>query len=613
MQRPRDVPLRSALILLALAVALGVLAILQYRWIGGVSDAEREKMKSSLATAVDQFRGEFNRELLRLCAAFQLPPSALAGRDWNRSAEFFVERWRALTWASLIEDVFVWEVSTPGKGKLLRLDRDREQFLPVAWPARLDALEKSAVSGSPAARRLAPEVRAFAWTMAYDVPALVHRIPLFPPRRGDSPPAEPEMVGYLIIELSPASLKTELIPELAHRYFSGSDGFLYQVAISDSPGSGQFVYRSDPDLRPAALKNADARVPLLWDPREYLGRFVVEGRPRGRRLPEAPLRAPAGVPRPARILSNLVLLPRAPGQDWELVARYAGGSLDSIVASMRRRNLAVSFGILLLLGLSTALMVISAQRARRLARLQMEFVAGVSHELRTPLAVICSAGDNLAEGIVSGSAEQVRRYGEVVRSEGRRLSEVVEQVLEYAGQESGRRSLDLRRVAVGTVIDEVMAELQPTILSAGFVSEKQVEPDLGEVMADPRALTQCLRNLIQNAVRYGGPARWLSVRAGTEPGSVPAAVEIIVEDMGPGVAADEAARIFDPFYRGNAAHAAHVPGSGLGLSITRDLVESMGGRITLRSVPGKGSAFTIHMPFARECQEAHEEDLAGRG
>src|SRR5207247_8670753 len=101
-------------------------------------------------------------------------------------------------------------------------------------------------------------------------------------------------------------------------------------------------------------------------------------------------------------------------------------------ATSRRRNLAISLGVLGLLAASFVLILGSAQRQHRLARQQIEFVAAVSHELRTPLAVICSAGDNLADGVVA-DGPQVTRYVTLLQTEGRRLSDMVERVLEFAG------------------------------------------------------------------------------------------------------------------------------------------------------------------------------------
>ena len=120
--------------------------------------------------------------------------------------------------------------------------------------------------------------------------------------------------------------------------------------------------------------------------------------------------------------------------------KHPSGSLEAAVNAARRRNLLVSTASSAMLGASMGLLVVSTRRAQELARQQIEFVAAVSHELRTPLAVIRSAADNLADGVVHDEA-QVRKYGELVRGEGRRLTEMVEQILEFAGIQSGQRAL----------------------------------------------------------------------------------------------------------------------------------------------------------------------------
>src|SRR2546427_1423790 len=124
---------------------------------------------------------------------------------------------------------------------------------------------------------------------------------------------------------------------------------------------------------------------------------------------------------------------------WQVRLRHRTGSLDTIVAQSRRRNLGISLGVLGLLAASFVLVLASAERQQRLSRQQMEFVAAVSHELRTPLAVICSAGENLADGVVAES-DQVKRYGSLIETEGRRLGDMVERVLQFAGIGSGAQT-----------------------------------------------------------------------------------------------------------------------------------------------------------------------------
>src|SRR5439155_17992756 len=124
---------------------------------------------------------------------------------------------------------------------------------------------------------------------------------------------------------------------------------------------------------------------------------------------------------------------------WQLVLQHPAGSLEAAVGQARRRNLTLSFGILALLCVSVGLIVVNAQRSQRLAGQQMDFVATVSHELRTPLAVIRSAAQNLSAGVVHEPA-QAKRYGELLEGEGRRLTDMIEQVVDYAGLSGNKRA-----------------------------------------------------------------------------------------------------------------------------------------------------------------------------
>jgi signal transduction histidine kinase len=279
---------------------------------------------------------------------------------------------------------------------------------------------------------------------------------------------------------------------------------------------------------------------------------------------------------------------------WLLVVKHSEGSVDAVVNRIRRRHLALSFGVLLVLALGMATMIVSTQRARRLAQLQVDFVAGVSHELRTPVAVICSAGENLADGIVH-SGPQVVRYGEVVRNEGRRLAGMIEQILVFAARRTGRR-YELCEVDISEIVQEVLADADPLIQQNRISAETEIEPRLPAAMADPLALKQCLQNLVANAIKYGGTNRWMAVRARTAGGSERPEIEIRVEDKGIGIEQSDLPYIFEPFYRSRAARDRQIRGFGLGLALAKETVEAMGGRISVTSKPGGGSCFTLHLP-----------------
>ena len=160
---------------------------------------------------------------------------------------------------------------------------------------------------------------------------------------------------------------------------------------------------------------------------------------------------------------------------------------------------------------------ISTRRAERLARQQINFVAGVTHELRTPLAVICSAGENLADGIVD-TPQKVAQYGEVIYREGRRLTDMVEQVLEFAGAQSGRQRYEFRSTDVADFIDGAVAACQAQIEESDFNVETSIDPNLPPVRGDGAALRRAMQNLISNAIKYDGDSRWARISAQTSAG-----------------------------------------------------------------------------------------------
>jgi len=280
---------------------------------------------------------------------------------------------------------------------------------------------------------------------------------------------------------------------------------------------------------------------------------------------------------------------------WRLLVKHPSGSLEVAVTSARRRNLIISSSILAVLGASVGLLVLSTRRAQDLARQQMEFVASVSHELRTPLAVIRSAGENLADGVVHDE-EQVRKYGDLVRNEGRRLTEMVEQILDFAGIESGHVGFALRPVAIAPMLHEIVESSRSLVDGARIQVEDALAEQLPPVLGDEAALRRVFQNLIANAIKYGEKGGWIGIRA-SQTGRE---VHVTIADRGIGIAPAEQPRIFEPFYRAPDVIAAQIQGAGLGLSLVKRIVEAHGGRVSVQSVPGSGSEFTVVLPAASE-------------
>lgn len=278
---------------------------------------------------------------------------------------------------------------------------------------------------------------------------------------------------------------------------------------------------------------------------------------------------------------------------------------EADLAASARRNSFKLVGILSFTFLLSSAAVWAIQRSRmlnrmQLADLQMEFVASVSHELRTPLAVIRSAADNLADGLIR-DREAMRKYGAILQHQSRNMSELVDQILLFASTEDRTNRYVLQPVRVDRIIETAVADTESLVSGAGFALDLEMDADLPEVVGDLGGISQCLHNLIGNAVKYGGEDRRITLRAmrysphhGAE-----GEVRIAVADRGIGIDSSEISCIFDPFYRSPRVQAAQIHGTGLGLSLAKRIVESMGGRLTVVSQLSVGSTFTLHLQLAK--------------
>jgi signal transduction histidine kinase len=234
----------------------------------------------------------------------------------------------------------------------------------------------------------------------------------------------------------------------------------------------------------------------------------------------------------------------------------------------------------------------------------MDFVAAVTHELRTPVTAIRSAGQNLSAGIVS-SPERVREYGDLIAMEGSRLSETVSRVLAFSRIGSGRQEYRRRPVDARELVERTLSGYRLVLGEKGLRAESSVADDLPPLSADPEAIELALRNLLDNAVKYGADGGWVGLDATASPER--REILLTVSDRGRGIPRRDLSRIFEPFFRGEDASTGGVQGSGLGLAVVEDVARGHGGRVTVRTVPGKGSDFTIHLPASPV------EDATGRG
>ena len=602
-------PVLSVVFLLGLLI---VLASLQYKWLGQISDAEREHLQNRLQDDTKRFAEDFDREIQSVYFNFQLNARDFREQNWNSFNKRLVSWNNQTRFPELIKNVYF--IKKDDFQTLLKFDDKAAAFEKTEWSDDLTNLGRKLKSENDF-NPILPDPAALAIPVFDsnddDVRQIIVRTKEIHSDniKTESKMKLPSKYGFLIVYLNEDVIKNQIIPALVEKYFSNTEGASYKLSISDQ--ANRTIFQAQPEniaapdstvklfsLKPTAFKlmRQNGGEDLLKSPVAKSENFIYKQ---------------SVLTKTTTSNKNEILTVDVKGADeekpritvfesknensdgiWTLNIQHSDGSLEQFVTNTRRRNLAVSFGILSLLATSILLIFLSAQRSKLLAQRQIDFVSAVSHEFRTPLAVIYSAGENLSDGVIR-SETKVASYGNLIKGEGGKLSAMVEQILEFAGADSGKKKYDLRETDVRKIIETAIAECQPLLRAKDFTIEENIAENLPHISADANALSHALQNLIINAVKYSNNDRQLnlSVRNGGRE------IKITVADKGIGIEKREIGQIFKPFYRSKSVVDAQIHGNGLGLSLVKQTVEAHGGKISVESEIGKGSRFIIHLPL----------------
>ncbi len=234
----------------------------------------------------------------------------------------------------------------------------------------------------------------------------------------------------------------------------------------------------------------------------------------------------------------------------------------------------------------------AVKREMEIARLKSDFVSNVSHELRTPLTTIRIMAEMLALGAVASEGKQNEYYRNIV-SEAERLSRLINNVLDFARIEEGRKKFQFGMGDIGDMVYEVERITGDYVRSEGFTLEAKVDADMPATAFDRDAIIQALINLMSNAVKYSRNDKRVEMGARMERDTI----ALYVRDRGPGIDSREIPHLFEKFYRGGDHMTREVGGTGLGLSIVHHIASAHGGRVAVHSKLGEGSTFEILLPI----------------
>ena len=617
----RKFPIFWIAVLSSMTALLITVAVLQYRWTKELSIATEARIGTTLQPLMLGWHLDFYSELSAICVALQVGPDSGAHDAWNDYLQRYAE-WNRVRGSGelaegaypnpdLVREIYDWQTSAPGKPDLLRLTPDTKTLDSVNVPPALEALLSRLQANSANLRmamrawefRASPENQhpggnnqaytfglssnALAgWQLDDSIPVLVHPVVHHADPFNSQTPVDRVAVDWLVVVLDLRVIQNRILPELASRHFGGPDGLEYKLAVIDGARKPPLIYSSDDAFPGANQDTFDSRMNIFGPPPESVESHFWQSIKTGESSEWRNFSAPVWFP---------VVQYTSHEEPWMLLLERRTGPLAAIATSIWRRNLMTGGMVLLLLAVGMVLIFFTSRRAQRLAKLQLDFVASISHELLTPLAAIYCTGQNFTDGLVLTKPDSIA-HGSIITSQARQLTDLVKQILLFASTQNGTSRYNLRPLQVSGIIQTVRNNVAVLIEESGFNVEVRVEAGLPYVMGDLPALSQCLQNLISNAVKYSGKNRWIAISALLHEGKYHhKEVRISVQDHGSGISSLVLPHIFEPFYRSPEVVDAQIHGTGLGLAVAMRIAEAMGGKLTVTSEVGVGSTFTLHL------------------
>ncbi len=282
-----------------------------------------------------------------------------------------------------------------------------------------------------------------------------------------------------------------------------------------------------------------------------------------------------------------------PFSNWKVRIGLKNTNLDAIARNSFLQSAGATLLVLLLLLGGIILTIRATDREARLAEAKSNFVANVSHELKTPLSLLSLFSEILELGRVKSEEKKIEYY-QIIRHESRRLNKMIDNILDFSKIEAGRKTYKFVDADIGEVIDDVISSYRYQIVNSGFDVQKNIPASLPPVLIDRDAMAQAISNLVDNAIKYSGKVKHLSIRAE----ALDSRLSVEIADQGIGISRVEQAKVFEKFYRVGDGMVHDVKGSGLGLSLVKHIIEAHKGTISVESEVGTGSRFTILLPLA---------------
>ena len=279
--------------------------------------------------------------------------------------------------------------------------------------------------------------------------------------------------------------------------------------------------------------------------------------------------------------------------DYDISVTLKGASAANLSDKRFKVNLMWIILLVVVLALGFVIIVRNLKKEMQLTQLKSDFVSSVSHEIRTPLALINMFAETLLLDRVRDEQKK-KEYYEIISKETSRLKNIVNKILNFSQMETSKRSYSMEIQSLDEIVRDTLNTYSYHLQNKGFEHEVHYESNGRKANLDGEAITEALINLIDNAIKYSKQDKRIVMRTGYEA----AGVFVEVQDFGVGISPKNQKLIFDKFFRVTQGDIYNVRGAGLGLSITKSIVDAHNGSIELSSIYGKGSTFRMLFPIA---------------
>jgi len=279
---------------------------------------------------------------------------------------------------------------------------------------------------------------------------------------------------------------------------------------------------------------------------------------------------------------------------WKVaIFDIAGRSIEEVIDSERNTYLILLLSIVTVLVVGVVVTLRAAAHEMEVSRTKAEFVSSVSHELKTPLALIRMFGETLESGIVNDELKRKEFYS-IIRKESERLTHLIDNVLDFSKMDAGSKEYHCEEADLVEVVRDTVDAYMFHIRDMGFVVERHFPGEPLIARFDPDAISQATLNLLSNATKYSDERKVIRISVAGNADSV----AVSIEDEGVGIPKEALGKTFEKFYRVHDGKTKEARGTGIGLTLTKHIVEAHGGTIEVESVAGKGSKFTMRIPLA---------------